>query len=71
MQNKQLHIQETMPIGYRFRPTDEELVKFYLEHKLVGNDSIVNNITEVDLDIIPPWKLPCIIILYLFISMPK
>jgi len=58
-----------MSIGYRFRPTDEELVKCYMECKLVGNDSIVNNITEVDLDTIPPWKLPGTIILYL--SMPK
>ncbi|PNX59517.1 NAC domain-containing protein [Trifolium pratense] len=47
-----------MPIGYRFHPTEEELVGHYLEHKLAGNDSIVSNITEVNLNSIEPWELP-------------
>ncbi|XP_045791690.1 protein CUP-SHAPED COTYLEDON 1-like [Trifolium pratense] len=52
-----------MPIGYRFHPTEEELVGHYLEHKLAGNDSIVSNITEVNLNSIEPWELPVMLAL--------
>jgi hypothetical protein len=56
-----------MQIGYRFRPTEEELLSHYLKHKLVGNDSMVSNITEINLNNIEPWELSGIIIL-LYIS---
>lgn len=46
-------------VGFRFRPTDEELVNYYLRNKLLGNDSIVNNvIAEVDVFKFVPWDLP-------------
>lgn len=52
----------SMPIGYRFRPTDEELVSHYLNHKLLGNDAIVTNvIADVDFLGSAPWDLPGII----------
>jgi len=48
-----------VPVGFRFRPTDEELVNHYLKNKLLGNDSIVNNvIAEVDVCKYEPWDLP-------------
>ncbi|KEH18539.1 putative transcription factor NAM family [Medicago truncatula] len=48
-----------VPVGFRFRPTDEELVNHYLKKKLLGNDSIVNNvIAEVDVCKFEPWDLP-------------
>nr|QSD99822.1 NAC family transcription factor [Melilotus albus] len=48
-----------VPVGFRFRPTDEELVKYYLKNKLLGNDFIVNNvIAEVDVFKFVPWDLP-------------
>ncbi|XP_024628247.1 NAC domain-containing protein 69 isoform X2 [Medicago truncatula] len=48
-----------VPVGFRFRPTDEELVNHYLKKKLLGNDSIVNNvIAEVDVCNYEPWDLP-------------
>ncbi|RHN39612.1 putative transcription factor NAM family [Medicago truncatula] len=51
----------SMPIGYRFRPTDEELVSHYLNHKLLGNDAIVNNvIADVDFLGSAPWDLPAL-----------
>jgi len=49
----------SMPIGYRFRPTDQELVSHYLNHKLLGDDSIVNSIiAHVHLLNYAPWDLP-------------
>lgn len=48
----------TMPIGYRFHPTDEELVGHYLKLKLLGHDSSVHNmIAEVDVCKFEPWEL--------------
>lgn len=50
---------EAAPVGFRFRPTDEELVGHYLKHKLLGNDSMVHNIiAEVDVCMFEPWDLP-------------
>jgi len=48
-----------VPVGFRFRPTDEELVNHYLKNKLLRNDSIVNNvIADVDVCKFEPWDLP-------------
>ena len=45
-------------VGLRFCPTDEELVKHYLKNKILGNDSIANNvIAEVDVCKYEPWDL--------------
>ncbi|KAK7275465.1 hypothetical protein RIF29_16582 [Crotalaria pallida] len=50
---------ETVPVGYRFHPTDEELVGHYLKHKLLGHDSIVHSvISEIDICMFEPWELP-------------
>nr|QSD99817.1 NAC family transcription factor [Melilotus albus] len=50
---------DCVPVGFRFRPTDEELVNYYLKNKLLGNDSIVNNvIAEVDVCKFEPCDLP-------------
>ncbi|KAL4355568.1 hypothetical protein GQ457_06G030960 [Hibiscus cannabinus] len=45
--------------GYRFHPTDFELLHFYLQNKNLGRDSLVQAIAEVD-DIcgLEPWQLP-------------
>ncbi|GAU33578.1 hypothetical protein TSUD_359560 [Trifolium subterraneum] len=52
-------IVDSLPVGFRFRPTDEELVNHYLKNKLLGNDYIVNNvIAEVDVCKFEPWELP-------------
>ncbi|RDX66749.1 NAC domain-containing protein 91, partial [Mucuna pruriens] len=49
----------SMPVGYRFHPNDEELVGHYLNHKLLGNDSIVHNvIAQIDVCQFEPWDLP-------------
>ncbi|KAL2622655.1 hypothetical protein R1flu_002860 [Riccia fluitans] len=47
-----------LPPGFRFHPTDEELVTYYLQNK-VGNSNLnVQAITEVDLNKCEPWDLP-------------
>ncbi|KAG5107313.1 hypothetical protein JHK84_044220 [Glycine max] len=47
-----------MPVGFRFRPTDEELVDYYLKHKLLADDFPVHIIPEIDLCKVEPWDVP-------------
>ncbi|PKI36952.1 hypothetical protein CRG98_042653 [Punica granatum] len=47
-----------MPSGFRFYPTDEELLRDYLVWKCSGLLPPAPIITEVDLDQCDPWKLP-------------
>jgi hypothetical protein len=62
-------IESTLPPGFRFFPSDEELVCHYL-HKKVANERIAQGSTlvEVDLHAREPWELPgvclCSIVLY-------
>jgi len=48
-----------LPVGFRFRPTDEELVRHYLKPKIAGRahaDLLL--IPDVDLSACEPWELP-------------
>lgn len=44
--------------GFRFHPTDEELVSYYLKRKVTGKPIRVDAISEVDLYKAEPWDLP-------------
>lgn len=48
-----------LPPGFRFHPTDEELITHYLTPKF--EDSRFRNkiVGEVDFNKVEPWDLPC------------
>ncbi|GAV74110.1 NAM domain-containing protein [Cephalotus follicularis] len=47
----------SFPPGYRFRPTDEELIVHYLRPKILGGDLCVNKIHSVDVYDYSPIEL--------------
>lgn len=48
----------SLPPGFRFHPTDEELVAYYLKRKINGREIELEVIPEVDLYKCEPWELP-------------
>lgn len=50
--------EETLPPGFRFHPTDEELITFYLVNKISDANFTGRAITDVDLNKCEPWDLP-------------
>lgn len=57
---------EQLPPGFRFHPTDEELITYYLTHKISEVNFGARAIAEVDLTKCEPWDLPGT--KYIFIS---
>ncbi|KAL8154123.1 hypothetical protein V2J09_011883 [Rumex salicifolius] len=51
-----------LPPGYRFYPTEEELISFYLHHKLegTGGPEVDRVIPVVDIYRHEPWELPMV-----------
>lgn len=47
-----------LPIGYRFRPTDEELLVHYLKRKAFGLPLPASVIPDFDVFLADPWSLP-------------
>ncbi|XP_010935813.1 NAC domain-containing protein 53 isoform X2 [Elaeis guineensis] len=44
--------------GFRFHPTDDELVSYYLKRKVSGKSLRIDAIAEIDLYKCEPWDLP-------------
>lgn len=52
-----------LPPGFRFHPTDEELVGYYLKRKEDGVEIELEVIPVIDLYKSNPWELPGILTL--------
>lgn len=48
----------TLPPGFRFYPSDEELVCHYLFKKIANEDVLKGTLIEIDLHTCEPWQLP-------------
>jgi hypothetical protein len=46
-----------VPVGFRFHPTDEELVGYYLPRKVAAKHIDLDLIRELDLYKLEPWDL--------------
>jgi hypothetical protein len=56
----------SLPPGFRFHPTDVELVGYYLKRKVDGLEIELEVIPVVDLYKFDPWELPGILQINLF-----
>lgn len=56
----------TLPPGFRFHPTDVELVCYYLKRKIMGKPLQFEAISEIELYKFAPWELrgmsPCFLL---------
>ncbi|KAJ6434117.1 hypothetical protein OIU84_017763 [Salix udensis] len=50
--------QMNLPAGFRFHPTDEEIITYYLTEKVMKSGFCAIAIGEVDLNKCEPWDLP-------------
>jgi hypothetical protein len=54
-----LHQPMELPPGFRFHPTDEELITHYLARKVADPRFAALAVSEADLNRSEPWELPC------------
>ncbi|KAJ3690444.1 hypothetical protein LUZ61_019608 [Rhynchospora tenuis] len=48
----------TLAPGFRFHPTDEELIIYYLKRKILNRPLLIDAISSVNLYQLEPWDLP-------------
>ena len=56
IENKSM--EENLPPGFRFHPSDEELITYYLSNKISDFSFNSKAIADVDLNKCEPWDLP-------------
>lgn len=62
-QQQRMEMELVLPPGFRFFPTDEELITCYLARKAMDDSFTTAAIRDVDLYKTEPWDLPCTYIL--------
>lgn len=60
----------SLPPGFRFHPTDDELVGYYLKRKVDGLKIELEVIPVIDLYKLEPWELPGNMTRSVFAKMP-
>ncbi|RDY01110.1 NAC transcription factor 47, partial [Mucuna pruriens] len=48
----------SLPPGFRFYPSDEELVLHYLYKKVTNEEVLKGTLMDIDLHTCEPWQLP-------------
>ncbi|KAK6924247.1 NAC domain, partial [Dillenia turbinata] len=51
-------VKSSLPPGFRFHPTDVELILYYLKRKVLGKKLHFDLIAELDIYKFSPWDLP-------------
>lgn len=57
-------VRTSLPPGFRFHPTDVELVLYYLKRKVMGKKLHYEAIAEVNIYKFSPWDLPGLLFLF-------
>ncbi|KAL5989926.1 hypothetical protein ACLOJK_010821 [Asimina triloba] len=64
--------QVSVPPGFRFHPTDEELLYYYLRKKVANEAIDLDVIRDVDLNKLEPWDLKGLLLFFLsFLFVPS
>lgn len=58
-----------LPPGFRFHPTDEEIIVYYLTEKVKNSSFSATAIGEADLNKCEPWDLPSELLIYFPLSI--
>lgn len=64
-------MEENLPPGFRFHPTDEELITYYLTRKVTEFGFVARAIADVDLNKCEPWDLPGMRFYSLFVRVNR
>jgi hypothetical protein len=64
-----MDMESCVPPGFRFHPTEEELVGYYLNRKINSLKIDLDVIVEVDLYKIEPWDIQGIIQIHNFTNL--
>ena len=59
-----------LPPGFRFSPTDKELIELFLKPKITGNDEDIYFVPEVEFYKLEPWDLQCNLLIFIIRHPP-
>jgi hypothetical protein len=66
--NLSINGQSQVPPGFRFHPTEEELLHYYLRKKVADEKIDLDVIREVDLNKLEPWDIQGTSIVFFFFA---